>query len=420
MIWMGRASCQGTILLVLKLRQTMALIPVALSVMPIPETKEIGALRLRADSSWQGTHVAGIIGARSNNSTGVAGINWVANILPVRVSGKCGSVSVTDLMDGMSWAAGLTVSGVPANSNPAKVINVGVGVPGEACTTHQTAINNIIATGAVIVAAVGDNGAETINFPANCTGVISVAATDVDGNRANISNYGSTVKISAPGENVLSTVNSGDVNPVSDGGTYTNKAGTGIAAAHVSGVVSLMLSMNSGLTPSQILQTLQKTAKAFPGGSTCTTSICGSGIVDAGAALKPDLKITNVFLTARDSSNLCPYGASQPSPAYSPPPTTGFCVYITVKNQGGSNSGSGVYRNVYIDMDPSTLEIDLASSNGGLLTSNPADGDELDPGIYANDNNLSIPPGVDADSARTHPGACYGRAPGLRLHGCEW
>ena len=112
---------------------------------------------LMADSSWHGSHIAGIIGATTNNGAGIAGIDWAAKILPVRVSGKCGVVNAADLMDGMSWAAGLPVTGVTTNLNPANVINVSVGVPGEACTTHQAAINAIIATGAVIVAAAGDN-----------------------------------------------------------------------------------------------------------------------------------------------------------------------------------------------------------------------------------------------------------------------
>ncbi len=351
--------------------------------------------------AWHGTHVAGIIGAKSNNATGVAGINWAANILPVRVSGTCVAATAADLMDGMSWAAGLPVSGVTTNPNPSKVINVSVGVPGESCTTHQTAINAIIATGAVIVAAAGDSGllTNTIDFPANCDipGVITVAATDKLGSRANFSSYGSTVEISAPGGgntqgDVISTTNTGTTTPelpASTHSAYTTKQGTGIAAAHVSGVVSLMLSANPAMTPSQIVQTLQQTAQAFPStvGIPCTTSICGSGIVDAWGALKPDLIITKVGLAPLASTqDECP--ATQPS--YNPAPNELFCVNITVKNQGGSSSGSIVYRNVYIDRDPSALPRDPV--DGSIVDGNG----DLDPGDYfRQDINTSIPAGAE-------------------------
>ena len=78
------------------------------------------------NSSWHGTHVAGTIGAASNNSLGVSGINWQSKILPVRVLGKCGGAT-SDIADGMRWAAGLSVSGVSPNANPARVLNLSLG-----------------------------------------------------------------------------------------------------------------------------------------------------------------------------------------------------------------------------------------------------------------------------------------------------
>jgi serine protease len=335
------------------------------------------------DSSWHGTHVAGIIGALSNNSTGIAGIDWNARILPVRVMGTCGSATAADIVAGMRWAAGLSVAGVTSNieANRAKVINVGTSLPGVACTAYQADIDAIIAAGVVIVAPAGDTyptGADASNnFPANCNGVISVAATDAQGNLATYSNYGSIVKISAPGGgngqgDVLSTSNTGTTTPNSVGGTvYTSAEGTSMAAAHVSGVVSLMFAANPLITPSQVIQILQKTAKAFQtlGSPLCTTSICGSGIVDAGEAVRvanmPDLIITNVVL-------------SNPAPSI----TDVFSVYITVKNQGGLNLGSlnanGVaYRYVYIGRDPSLISRD---ANGCLS----------DSGDYSRINNNDI------------------------------
>lgn len=245
-----------------------------------------------SDSSWHGTHVAGTIGAASNNSMGVAGINWVSKILPVRVLGRCGGYT-SDIVDGMRWAAGLLVSGVPTNTNPAKVLNMSLGGSGSCGTTQQNAINEITSAGAAVIVAAGNDNANASNFqPASCNSVVTVAATDRGGDKASYSNYGSVVEISAPGgetsptssNGVLSTLNTGTTVPASD--TYTFYQGTSMATPHVAGVASLLLSVNPSLTPAQVQQVLQSTAKSFPSGSSCSTSICGSGIVDAGAAVR--------------------------------------------------------------------------------------------------------------------------------------
>ena len=245
-----------------------------------------------SNSSWHGTHTAGTIGANGNNSLGVAGINWNSKILPVRVLGKCGGYD-SDIIDGMNWAAGLPVSGVPANANPAKVLNLSLGGSGTCSTAWQNAINAVTSAGAVVVVAAGNNNADASNYtPASCNGVITVAATNRSGSRAYYSNYGSKVEISAPGgaqsaandpNGILSTLNTGTTVPASD--TYIYYQGTSMATPHVTGVVSLMFSLNPFLTPTQVLQILQSTARAFPAGSTCTTSLCGSGMLDAGAAV---------------------------------------------------------------------------------------------------------------------------------------
>jgi serine protease len=252
------------------------------------EENECGDGSLPQDSSWHGTHVAGTIGAVGNNGLGVAGINWKSKILPVRILGKCGG-SLSDLSDAMRWAVGLSVPGVPANPNPARVLNLSLGGPGACETTLQNAINDVRASGAVIVAAAGNELTDASDStPANCRGVITVAATDESGDLALYSNYGSTVEISAPGggffAGVLSTSNAGTTVPASD--SYASHMGTSMAAPHVSGVVSLMLSRNPNLTPDQVLQVLQETAKPFPVEGLCDLLFpCGAGIVDAGAAV---------------------------------------------------------------------------------------------------------------------------------------
>ncbi len=114
-------------------------------------------------STWHGTHVAGTIGAASNNGTGVAGINWVSKILPLRVLGKCGGYT-SDIIDAIRWAAGISVPNVPANAFPARVMNLSLG--GYACdgngqncgcgAASQSAINAAVAAGSVVVVSAGN------------------------------------------------------------------------------------------------------------------------------------------------------------------------------------------------------------------------------------------------------------------------
>lgn len=253
---------------------------------------ECGTGNAASNSSWHGTHTAGTIGATGNNTTGVAGINWNSKILPVRVLGKCGGTT-SDIVDAMVWSAGLTVSGVPTNTNPAKVLNLSLGGPGSCGTSFQNAVNSVVAAGAVVVISAGNSAVDASGYaPGNCNNVITVAATNRNGYMTYYSNYGTTIEISAPGgeqsysndpNGILSTLNTGTQIPMTD--TYIYYQGTSMAAPHISGVASLLFSVNSSLTPAQILQILQSTAKSFPMGGTCTTSNCGSGIVDAGAAV---------------------------------------------------------------------------------------------------------------------------------------
>jgi len=267
----------------------------------------------QSNSSWHGTHVAGTIGAATNNNTGVAGINWVSKILPVRVLGKCGGYS-SDVIDGIRWAAGLPVPSVPANANPARILNLSLGgtcsnPPCPCPSTYQNAINDITAANAIVVAAAGNNDESAANFiPASCNGVISVAAVNRAGGRPYYSNYGTIIKIAAPGgeqsytndpNGVLSTLNAGTTSPIASpaGDTYRYYQGTSMATPHVSGIISLMLSANPTLTPAQVLSHIQSTARAFPTGtgSDCTTSLCGAGIINAAAAVADvvaDVEIT--------------------------------------------------------------------------------------------------------------------------------
>lgn len=256
-------------------------------------------------SSWHGTHVAGTIGANSNNGVGVAGINWVSKILPIRVLGKCGGDDA-DIVDGLRWAAGLSVPGVPANPNPARILNMSLGGSGPCPKTFQTAIDEIVVrNGIVVVAAGNSNAPASSEAPGNCANVITVAATDRNGNRASYSNYGPLVEISAPGGSggtgsvnaVLSALNTGTTTPSTHSYEFYN--GTSMAAPHVAGVASLVLSVNPTLNPFQVNALLRATATTFPSGSSCNTTNCGAGIVNALGAVQAASSITGVPMAQR-------------------------------------------------------------------------------------------------------------------------
>lgn len=235
-------------------------------------------------SSWHGTHVAGTIAAVTNNSNGVAGVAFNAKVVPARVLGKCGGYT-SDIADAIIWSSGGSVSGVPANANPAKVLSISLGGIGACDTTTQNAINSARSRGASVVVAAGNyNHNASQDSPANCSGVVTVAAVGRNGGKASYSNYGATVEIAAPGgsggaNSVLSTLNTGTTTPGSD--SYALYNGTSMATPHVSGVVALMLSVKPTLTPDQVTSMLQSTARPFP----ATCSQCGAGIVDANAAV---------------------------------------------------------------------------------------------------------------------------------------
>jgi serine protease len=232
-------------------------------------------------SSWHGTHVAGTIAAMTNNGVGVSGVAFGAKILPVRVLGKCGG-STSDIADAMVWSAGGSVVGVPANTRPAKVISLSLGsnAPTPCGTTYQNAINTARGLGSTFVIAAGNFNADASGYaPGNCTGIITVAATTRAGGKASFSNFGTIVDIAAPGDSILSTLNSGATIPGAD--SYAYYSGTSMATPHVSGVAALMLSVNPLLTPDKIELYIKSTARMFP--ATCAG--CGAGIVNASAAV---------------------------------------------------------------------------------------------------------------------------------------
>ncbi|MFO1399059.1 MAG: S8 family peptidase [Burkholderiales bacterium] len=243
-----------------------------------------------APSFFHGLFVAGLIGANTDNGIGIAGIANGVNILPVRTLGRCGG-TFEDVLEGMLWASGVRIAGVPPNPNPAKVINLSLGGFGACDQSIQEAIDDALAQGAVVVAAAGNETLDVANFtPANCSGVIAVGAHSVTGGLASYSNYGRRLDLTAPGGDlprtglVVSLSNTGKTVPEEP--TYVMAEGTSFAAPMVSGTAALMLARDPLLTGGRILDVLTGTTRYFPTGSQCTTpNLCGSGMLDAGAAV---------------------------------------------------------------------------------------------------------------------------------------
>ncbi len=266
-------------------------------------------------SSWHGTQTSSIIGAQTNNGVGMASVGYDVKVLPVRVLGKCGGYD-SDIIAGMLWAGG--VSSTPTkNPNPAKVLNLSLGGTGVCTSAYQDAINQLVAAGVTIVVAAGNEEGLPVGVPANCTGVIAVAGLRHAGTKVGFSNIGPEVSIAAPGGNcvnatgaclypILTATNTGTT--LAGTNTYSNSTnysvGTSFATPMVAGAAALMLSVNPTLKPAQIKSLLQSSARSFPAqpaGSTipackaptstaqdecyCTTSTCGAGMLDVGAAV---------------------------------------------------------------------------------------------------------------------------------------
>ena len=282
-----------------------------------------------SDSTWHGTHVAGIVGAMTDNGVGMAGVAPLARILPVRVLGKCGGWD-SDIAAGMRWAAGLAEPGMPANPHPARVLNLSLGGGGACTSVYEQAVSAISAAGAVIVAAAGNSTGREVGAPANCAGVIAVTGLRHAGTKVGFADLGPEIAIAAPAGNcvnvdvaqpclypIVATTNRGTRAPDPAGSTYTDafnySVGTSFAAPLVAGTAALMLSVRPELLPSQVRSILQAAARPFPTEGAdngddptpvpvcqppsatdqlqcyCVTGLCGVGMLDAGAAMAQTL-----------------------------------------------------------------------------------------------------------------------------------
>ncbi|NJK44122.1 MAG: S8 family serine peptidase [Pleurocapsa sp. SU_196_0] len=246
--------------------------------------------------SWHGSHVAGIVAA-AHNDFGIAGVAPNARVLPVRVLG-IGGGSLSDVLDGLLWAAGVTVDGAPSNPTPASVINLSLGGGGACGAAERDAISRVNAQPQqpIVVVAAGNDGVNVGGFtPSGCDGVLAVGASDVSGSRPSYSNYGSNLILLAPGGSrnasggydnasaILSTVR------VSSGAFgFGLDAGTSMSAPMVSGTIALMRGVTPTLSRAEVRRILEKTAAPLSTSACRRTDAleCGSGLLDVDAALE--------------------------------------------------------------------------------------------------------------------------------------
>ncbi len=268
-------------------------------------------------SSWHGTATASLVGATANNAIGMAGTAPGVSILPVRVLGKCFGER-SDILAAMRWAAGIHVDGVPDNLTPAKVLNMSLGGDLTCSAGYQSAVDDVLAAGAVIVASAGNGDGGPEEAPANCDGVIGVAAVRHVGTKVDFSSIGPKVVIAAPGGNcptgrsnctypLIAASNTGTTVPGSSSwfDSIAYEVGTSFSAPLVAGTAALMFSVQPTLTPALLRSKLVGTARPWSqaivaGGvpqcqapvegveqaeCACTTTTCGAGMLDAGAAV---------------------------------------------------------------------------------------------------------------------------------------
>lgn len=293
----------------------------------------------RGYSSWHGTHVAGTIGAASNNNVGVAGVSWGVKILPVRVLGVGGGTSY-DIIQGLYYSAGLENDSGTVPSQKADIINMSLGSYGYSAS-EQLVMNELYEAGVIVVAAAGNDGISSPSYPASYNHVISVSATDYADNLTDYSNYGSNIDLAAPGGDTSADLNrdgNGDgvlSTLVSDASgsrqpTYTYYNGTSMAAPHVAGVLALMKAIYPALTPSEVESLVSSGSISDDLGSSGKDIQYGYGRINA-------LKAATIAAQLASGAEVELPVVLQSSPSRISLGSSGSSSTLTISNTGGGD-----------------------------------------------------------------------------------
>jgi thermitase len=203
---------------------------------------------LADDDQGHGTHCAGIATAISNNGTQVAGVDFNAKIMPVKVLNRRGSGTTADIIEGVYFAA----------DNGANVISMSLG-GGSAQTAFQDAINYAYGKNVIVVAAAGNSSTSALSYPAAYNNVVAVASTTSTDAMSSFSNFGSWVDVAAPGSSILSTAK---------GGGTTTMSGTSMATPVVAGLASLTWSKNLAASNNTVINRIYSTSDKIAGTGT--------------------------------------------------------------------------------------------------------------------------------------------------------
>lgn len=346
-------------------------------------------------SSFHGTHVAGTIGAQTNNA-GVAGITWETRIMPLRVCGTIGCADA-DIAQAIRYAAGLSNSSGTLPAQKADIINMSLGGEGFS-QTQQNAITAARNADVIVVAAAGNENAGTFTSPASLDGVISVAAVDINSKKTPYSNYGPHVDVAAPGGDGSADLN-GDGFPDGILSTWAEEVpnpndptlpptlrygfrfmqGTSMAAPHVSGVLALMLAVNPGLKPQQIDALL---AGSHSGthiritrdlGSPGRDDLYGHGLIDASQAVIAARAVPGA------TGGIEPAGSILAVSNLS----LDFSNFIDALELDLSNAGIGTLNVTDVSDDAPWLTVTPASGEAPLTLQVTVDRSGLAPGAYS-------------------------------------
>lgn len=218
------------------------------------------------DGFTHGTHVAGLVSAATNNGLGIASLGYNTTILPVKI-GRDSDGALSGFTDGMYYAIR---SGVD-------VINMSFGTTTDVATVRSLVVQ-ASAAGILMIAAAGNDGDQTLHYPAAYPEVMSVGATDENDVRSSFSNYGSTIDVMAPGSNIYSTLPEGN-------NTYGNKNGTSMATPLVSGLAALVKAQFPSLTATQIQSRIEQACDDISSQNPGMNGMLGAGRINAFSTL---------------------------------------------------------------------------------------------------------------------------------------
>ena len=334
-------------------------------------------------SSFHGTHVAGIIGALTNNGTGVSGTTWGTGtrIMPVRVLGRGGGTTY-DIIQGIRYAAGLSNDSGTVPPQRADIINLSLGGPGFSMT-EQAEYNAVREAGVIVVAAAGNENSNLPSYPAAYDGVISVSAVTPNRQRAPYSNFGPTVDVAAPGGN---TAADGDGDGYPDGvlstladdtsatrkPVYSFAQGTSMATPHVAGVAAIMKALDPTLDPDRFTTLLETGKLTVDLGAPGKDELFGYGLIDALKAVE-NIDISLPPVLAIDQAGPLDFGP--------------FIEQLTFTAR---NAGGGEFSLIEASDDADWLQVDPPSiaGNTGTFTAT-VDRSRLVDGLYRATISLS-------------------------------